>query len=525
MYPELQKMQNSFCSSSRMKLSDLPFEIIARTLPIDEHLLDLPDTVLFPWLNLLPQRQCLKMLAEKGVGLGLAQKISNGKRTFKIVSVPESTRLVDTGNFSNGWEYSREINVKFYFKIYVDFGHPFNHTPGHQERREGEHVVFNFDLVQDLLFRYVGFANAVWVWTGTKEYHLFLAMPSLMWKVCDLTFQQVSFSHPSSFIDLNVASALQRFSNKFVPTMLQCWAPPTGQQKLCALIRSLELNFTVNQFLEFKHNVAKESSQAHLGPESLSIYLEMDGPGKGYRWRRNHHDLLSPATTRENNNDNNDAFLDFPTEWITEVFTMAQVKEFTLDYFAPTSRIPNLKKLLSSMPKLSHLSLSFGVLDFVNIPRLVTPKSFDLHIQVRISKSYFETIQYSRKRQFEEDTSQFSFDPSSSSPTPSSSCTSSSTPNPLNSSPLKYNTHEHLGVQYSIAQSSPVAKRVQLRKIHSEVHQKTIRMMMDAQLHLQRQQQQQENTSTKSDMLMDETDHETDKLEENKCTYFQQPYW
>lgn len=81
--------------------------------------------------------------------------------------------------------------------------------------------------------------------------------------------------------------------------------------------------------------------------------------------------------------------------------------------------------------------------------------------------------------------------------------------------------------------SSPIAKRVQLSRIHSEVHQKTIRMMMDALMQLQRQEQQQQHQIQNSkDSFLDEVmengingDDGTDNLNEKKCTYFQHPFW
>ncbi|KAI5968961.1 hypothetical protein CANMA_001957 [Candida margitis] len=145
----------------------------------------------------------------------------------------------------------------------------------------------------------------------------------------------------------------------------------------------------------------------------------------------------------------------------------------------------------------------------------------------------------SRKRQFEEDSSPLCTFPSS----PNAYSTSSSSQGLVNSSPNAPTTTStcytldhifHFSSQFQTfdAFSSPVAKRVQLSKVHTEVHQKTIRMMMDASVQLQRQEQQQQQQqfvdSTRDGELMkdmNECNDGTENLKENKCTYFQQPYW
>lgn len=147
--------------------------------------------------------------------------------------------------------------------------------------------------------------------------------------------------------------------------------------------------------------------------------------------------------------------------------------------------------------------------------------------------SLYCTVTMSRKRQFEEDSPPYSLP--SSSPNPYSTFPSSQSF--INSSPTKSTSYSFENTllfsqfQYSPTLSSPIAKRVQLNKIHTEVHQKTIRMMMDALIQLQRQEQQhqepqqQESENLQSNKMMYEDDNGAETLKENKCTYFQQPYW
>lgn len=149
---------------------------------------------------------------------------------------------------------------------------------------------------------------------------------------------------------------------------------------------------------------------------------------------------------------------------------------------------------------------------------------------------YHCTVPMSRKRQLEEDSRPLA--------SPSSSPNYHFTPlsSQFNSSPSKSPCYSHGSTLppslsssqlYPTAMSSPIAKRVQLSRIHSEVHQKTIRMMMDALMQLQRQEQQQQHQIQNSkDSFLDEVmengingDDGTDNLNEKKCTYFQHPFW
>ncbi|KAG5418771.1 hypothetical protein I9W82_003489 [Candida metapsilosis] len=126
----------------------------------------------------------------------------------------------------------------------------------------------------------------------------------------------------------------------------------------------------------------------------------------------------------------------------------------------------------------------------------------------------------SRKRHIEDEI-QYNFP--SSSPIPSSISSSSQY---LNSSPIKPTSNS----QYQCITSSPPAtKRAQLKKIHTEAHQNTIRMMMNAQLNLQRQekqqQQQEDHSGSDCEVSMEEVNHTFDDSKEDKSSYIQKPYW
>lgn len=65
-----------------------------------------------------------------------------------------------------------------------------------------------------------------------------------------------------------------------------------------------------------------------------------------------------------------------------------------MDYYAPKSTTIDLKGLLKFMPNLVMFSLSFGNLGFFHIPRLLKQKPFNIHIQVRIDKDYYDAVKY-----------------------------------------------------------------------------------------------------------------------------------
>ena len=121
----------------------------------------------------------------------------------------------------------------------------------------------------------------------------------------------------------------------------------------------------------------------------------------------------------------------------------------------------------------------------------------------------------SRKRHFEDEIHD-NF--SSSSPIPSSISSSSQY---LNSSPLKSTKNSQYQCSITLL---PPNKRAQLKKIHTEAHQNTIRMMMNAQLNLQRQEKQQQQQQ-QEDCSNSGSDHTFDDLKEDENSYYQQPYW
>ncbi|KAI5955309.1 hypothetical protein KGF54_001870 [Candida jiufengensis] len=113
----------------------------------------------------------------------------------------------------------------------------------------------------------------------------------------------------------------------------------------------------------------------------------------------------------------------------------------------------------------------------------------------------------SRKRQLDSENTDYNY-------LSSNSTCSSTNSQTLSSSPIQSTLQT-----YNFIPSSPIrSKKVQLTKIHTEVHQKTINMMIQAQLELQRQEKLNVN-------MCNEVNNDTIVEEHGASTYFQQPYW
>ena len=364
-----------------MPLEDLPAEIIARVLPLEKHLLALPNHILFPWLNLLPQRQLFKMLAESGVGSVNISRVGDIITKYTILTSPESKETFDVGEDigEDFCKYHRALNRKFFYKLYIDLGH----KPFYAKNINRKRVVFNYHLVKDLLFRYAGFAVTLLVHTTTtpkntrEKYYLDMFFDYFMVKSRDNSNYILSITDASTSLSKDEATTLKLFLNKFHFCEIRKAVFERFQKRVFCKIRKLELSMSVKQFIKFKQNLIETSSHALLTPVVLLIYLQPDTKEEG----------------RDGNGTDDDDGA-FEVEWIIDVFPITQVEELTLEYFFPRSRIRRLSYLLTLMPKLSVLNISFGMLDFAYIPRMIRPKPFDFYIQVRIDRGYYETVKY-----------------------------------------------------------------------------------------------------------------------------------
>ncbi|CCG25001.1 hypothetical protein CORT_0G03240 [Candida orthopsilosis Co 90-125] len=182
-----------------MPLSDLPIDILARVLPIEKHLVDLPHRILLPWLNLMPQKRCFRILAESGIGA--FKRHGKNRDRLRIVSIPETSKGIDIGNFTHILTYWDQLSAKFFCKIFINFGDEQNLSIKYHR----EYIIFNYTMVKDLVIKYVGFLR--FVSHGQLERVLiYMSMGFLMLKYSNTSHEVVSFSYPSAFFDIHVAT-------------------------------------------------------------------------------------------------------------------------------------------------------------------------------------------------------------------------------------------------------------------------------------------------------------------------------
>ncbi|KAG5418762.1 hypothetical protein I9W82_003480 [Candida metapsilosis] len=321
------------------------------------------------------------MLAESGVGSVNISRVGDIITKYTILTSPESKETFDVGEDigEDFCKYHRALNRKFFYKLYIDLGH----KPFYAKNINRKRVVFNYHLVKDLLFRYAGFAVSLLVHTTTtpkntrQKYYLYMFFDYFMFKSKDDSNYVLSITDASTSLSKDEATTLKSFLNKFHFCEIRKAVFERFRKNVLGAVRKLELSMSVKQFIKFKQNLIETSSHALLTPVVLSIYLQPD--------------------TKEEGSDGDDSENDdgaFEVEWIIDVFPITQVEELTLEYFFPRSRIRRLSYLLTLMPKLSVLNISFGMLDFAYIPRMIRPKPFDFYIQVRIDRGYYETVKY-----------------------------------------------------------------------------------------------------------------------------------
>ncbi|KAI5957689.1 hypothetical protein KGF57_002955 [Candida theae] len=80
------------------------------------------------------------------------------------------------------------------------------------------------------------------------------------------------------------------------------------------------------------------------------------------------------------------------------MFTITQVREFTLDYFSPQSAFYSFTGLLPLIAKVIVLNPSFVDLEFFSIPRMVKSNALHLHIHARTGKQYYESVKHNYAR-------------------------------------------------------------------------------------------------------------------------------
>ncbi|KAG5417799.1 hypothetical protein I9W82_005435 [Candida metapsilosis] len=335
-----------------MELSDLPIDLLLRILPIEDHLLDLPNKIIIPWLNLLPQRRSFRMLGNSGVCCETyppsfitwdgyySYKYGKDSKTIKE-SVAKVTKKFENNIYVKD---GTSVDAKYYKKF----------------------IIFDFAAVIDLCLKRKCPWSCFQVWTGNEDERVNLW--THYFAVDGDSNDEVGKScHVGLHASAKMTAELnQKLKNSESDISWKIDIYPS----LFKNVDKVELAMSFDDFMEMKQNIT--NTKDHLAPRDLRIRFR----SVGVKVKKKDH----PA--------------DFLIEWVTDLFGLDKVQNFTLHYFIPQSTCKNLKRLLRQMPKLLQLDLSFGKLDFEKVVWMLPFKTVDCHIQVRVDEDYFESKKF-----------------------------------------------------------------------------------------------------------------------------------
>lgn len=153
-----------------MQLSDLPTELLVRVLPIEDYLLDLPNEIIIPWLNLLPQVELFRILGDSGCGCKLTNKHDiahttlSGKICTKYGDCFETT---DAG--------LRKVFDKFDCKMFIKTGQSI------EAKYYKKYVIFDFEAIRHLICEYYHLLGCLRIWTDCDRQFVDLWTPYFVW--------------------------------------------------------------------------------------------------------------------------------------------------------------------------------------------------------------------------------------------------------------------------------------------------------------------------------------------------------
>lgn len=303
----------------------------------------------------------------------------NTNGNLEIIKNPEPSKGIKRSKYNYSDSYWRKLSFKLAGTIFINFGDQLQL----RNKYFREYIIFDYSVIQDLTVNYLGFLAEVLIWTSKKDMEICTYTSFWSAKFHSLTWSIVSVQYPPE-METRVSEKIAKFTR----SINQHKSNAVHIRNCCHLwfsrIQDFELTMTVSQYLKTKIHLVELKSCHHLKPKSLLIYLKH-----------------TPALTQlqsHNVDSSAEEHLDFQLEWITDVFATEQIIEFTLGYFSPQSTFSRLISLLQSMPNVTVLNLNLGIMNFFVIPRMIPSKPFDVHIQVRIDREYYETVKFNYVR-------------------------------------------------------------------------------------------------------------------------------
>ncbi|KAI5970151.1 hypothetical protein CANMA_000762 [Candida margitis] len=319
-----------------LQLQDLPLELLLRVLPIDECLLNQPLEISIPWLNFMEPKRRFRLLAESGIG--------NARCGHKF-----------------------DLELKYGKLIYVNFGTPVD------SKYLKDYIIFDHNTIEDTIYEYPDFVRCLKIWTGDLDHDEYLWFAFAKVQSChsrhlqDVVFTDGIELDPCTEIQLNCL-ILGSFC---LPMQKSRKLFHHLREEFVSNLKHVEFDMTVQNFLKLKDVLKEITGECHkIAPTTLHIYLNLEN-NRTYPQK-------------------------FPIEWITSIFNLQSVEEFSLHYYNKSTSIGYLNDWIEKMPHLKSLNLGFGNLNFSHLPRQL--ENSKANIQIKVDKKYFNSIQHKYNR-------------------------------------------------------------------------------------------------------------------------------
>ncbi|KAI5965091.1 hypothetical protein KGF57_000884 [Candida theae] len=255
-----------------------------------------------------------------------------------------------------------DLELKYGKLIYINFG---NHIDPKYLRK---YIIFNASAIERVIFDFPDLVRCLKVWTGDVDHHEYLWFPSVNIQSCsskhlrDVIFTDCTGLASEPTFRIN---SLLHQSNKVEELLYDL------KFEFISNLKHVEIDMTVQNYVNLKNEIRECTRECHkIRPTSLHLYLTLEN-----------------ASTYPQK---------FPTEWVTSIFNLQLVEEFSLHYYNKSTSIDYLSDWIEQMPHLKSLNLGFGNLNFTQIPRQFT--NGKANIQVKVDKKYFNSMQHKFNR-------------------------------------------------------------------------------------------------------------------------------
>lgn len=341
-----------------MTLPELPIEILIRVLPFQDYLLWLPNNIIIPWLNLIPQRRLFKLLAKNGLGIREGEMI--------VTTLSGKSFSIKHGNAEQTTKWWRYFYNKFLAKVFITFGGQI------ESKHLRNNVIYDFEKIYYLMFEYYHSMPYWFVWSESETN----LIP--FWKhFCVLNvfpgFYRTTVTYPSNFDD---NFQFQSFFNTIlyhhdlrITNLLYNTRRYTMSQ-----MKVIEICVTLPQFQNFRNHIKVAGTQ-YILPYELELYIKLDDFNASY----------------------NSYPKNFTATWLIDIFDLCQTSCLCLLYFRPDTLICGLSSLLCMMPHLECLELNFGRLDVVPIPKWIRRFNLAYNLRVKIHKLHYDELKFKIK--------------------------------------------------------------------------------------------------------------------------------